>query len=86
MKYLYQEHCNTIESTLATLDSICYMTQEEIATIVFLGIKLEKPILIEGLGSVGKTVLAKAIAKFYKFPSIRLQCYEDLDEPKALYV
>lgn len=70
---------------MATLDSTCYMTQEEIATTVFLGIKLEKPILIEGLGSVGKIVFAKAISNFYKFPSIRLQCYEGLDEPKALY-
>ena len=86
MKYLFPDHCNTIEATLAALDSTGYIAQEEIATTVFLGIKLEKPILIEGLGSVGKTVLAKAIAKFYKFPSIRLQCYEDLDEPKALYV
>jgi MoxR-like ATPase len=85
MKYLYPEHCNTIEATLAALDSTGYIAQEEIATTVFLGIKLEKPILVEGLAGVGKTELAKAIAKFYKGPLIRLQCYEGLDESKALY-
>lgn len=85
MKYLYPDHCNTIEATLAALDSTGYIAQEEIATTVFLGIKLEKPILVEGFAGVGKTELAKAIAKFYKVPLIRLQCYEGLDESKALY-
>lgn len=85
MKYLYPEHCNTIESTLAALDATGYIAQEDIATTVFLGIKLEKPILVEGLAGVGKTELAKAISKLYKVPLIRLQCYEGLDESKALY-
>ena len=62
-----------------------YITSEEIATVTFLAQALSKPILAEGPAGVGKTELAKAWAKAIKRPLIRLQCYEGLDESKALY-
>ncbi|MGL4263540.1 MAG: AAA family ATPase, partial [Afipia sp.] len=57
----------------------------QIATAVFLAQRIEKPILVEGPAGVGKTELAKAIAASRNLSMIRLQCYEGLDEAKALY-
>lgn len=62
-----------------------YISTDEISTVMFLAEKLEKPILTEGPAGVGKTELAKAWAKANNRPLIRLQCYEGLDEGKALY-
>lgn len=62
-----------------------YISTDEISTVMFLAEKLEKPILTEGPAGVGKTELAKAWAKVTGRPLIRLQCYEGLDESKALY-
>lgn len=62
-----------------------YIATDEIATIVFLAEKLGKPLLTEGPAGVGKTELAKAIAAASGRELIRLQCYEGLDESKALY-
>lgn len=62
-----------------------YIASDEIATIVFLSQQLGKPVLTEGPAGVGKTELAKAIAGAMKRELIRLQCYEGLDETKALY-
>ena len=62
-----------------------YITSEEIATVTFLAQSLGKPILAEGPAGVGKTELAKAWAAAIERPLIRLQCYEGLDESKALY-
>jgi MoxR-like ATPase len=62
-----------------------YIATEEIATVVYLADKLQKPILVEGPAGVGKTELAKAWAGAVKRELIRLQCYEGLDETKALY-
>jgi MoxR-like ATPase len=62
-----------------------YIATDEIATVMFLAEKLCKPVLAEGPAGVGKTELAKAWAKISRKPLIRLQCYEGLDESKALY-
>ena len=62
-----------------------YLPSREIATAVFLADRLEKPILVEGPAGVGKTELARAFAVAAGRELIRLQCYEGLDESKALY-
>lgn len=62
-----------------------YIASDEIATIMYLSQELGKPLLTEGPAGVGKTELAKAIAGATKRELIRLQCYEGLDETKALY-
>jgi MoxR-like ATPase len=62
-----------------------YIADKSIATVVFLATRLNKPILVEGPAGVGKTELAKVVSASVKRPLIRLQCYEGLDESKALY-
>ncbi len=62
-----------------------YIASDEIATVIFLSQQLGKPVLAEGPAGVGKTELAKAIAGATNRELIRLQCYEGLDETKALY-
>jgi MoxR-like ATPase len=75
----------TIESVEAGLISAGYIPSRQIATALFLSLRLQKPILVEGPAGVGKTELAKAAAQFLELPLIRMQCYEGLDESKALY-
>ncbi len=67
------------------LRSSGYIADNAIATAVFLALRMEKPILIEGPPGVGKTGLAKALSSSLDFPLVRLQCYEGIDEGKALY-
>src|SRR5574341_377473 len=62
-----------------------YIATDEIATVIFLADKLGKPVLVEGPAGVGKTELGKAWASAVHRDLIRLQCYEGLDETKALY-
>jgi MoxR-like ATPase len=62
-----------------------YICDQKISTVVFLAEKLEKPVLVEGPAGVGKTELAKVVAAATGRNLIRLQCYEGLDEAKALY-
>ncbi|MBN1451391.1 MAG: MoxR family ATPase [Anaerolineales bacterium] len=73
---------DTVKSALSAQK---YIPSDEIATIVYLAQKLGKPLLTEGPAGVGKTELAKAIAGATGRELIRLQCYEGLDESKALY-
>ena len=67
------------------LEAVDYIPSAEIATIVYLAQEAEKPILVEGPAGVGKTELAKCVARCLDREMIRLQCYEGLDESKALY-
>jgi MoxR-like ATPase len=76
---------SSVEQVQKTLQAGGYVADEVISTAVFLAVKLEKPILIEGPPGVGKTALAKALSAILEFPLVRLQCYEGIDEAKALY-
>src|SRR5215213_738870 len=67
------------------LHDVAYLSDEGIAGVVFLADRLGKPILVEGPAGTGKTQLAKSIAEITGSRLIRLQCYEGLDESKALY-
>ncbi|HXA62725.1 MAG TPA: MoxR family ATPase [Streptosporangiaceae bacterium] len=71
-----------VRERLAAVD---YLADDAIATTVFLADALGKPLLVEGPAGVGKTELAKAVAKAANAELIRLQCYEGLDEARALY-
>ena len=79
----------TIAASVATLkdgfEEHRYICSDEIATAVFLAYQLRKPVLIEGPPGVGKTELAKTAAEMFSLPLVRLQCYEGLDESKAIY-
>ncbi len=66
-------------------DRAGYITDESTALTVFLSLELEKPLLIEGAPGVGKTEMGKVLAEILETELIRLQCYEGLDETKALY-
>lgn len=76
---------NSPQDVQAQLSEQSYVTSDEISTVVYLAQSLGKPILAEGPAGVGKTELAKVWAKASGRPLIRLQCYEGLDESKALY-
>ncbi len=75
----------TVEDVQKQLEAQGYICDRRIATVVFLAIQLEKPVLVEGPAGVGKTELAKVVAAATSRPLVRLQCYEGLDEAKALY-
>ncbi len=76
---------NQVADVAEALRGQKYLPTDEIATVMFLAEKLGKPLLAEGPAGVGKTELAKAWAGATARPLIRLQCYEGLDESKALY-
>lgn len=76
---------NDIPSIIEGLDRQGYVIDEELATIVFLLLKLRKPILVEGNPGIGKTELANMLARLLDTRLIRLQCYEGLDVNSAVY-
>ncbi|HNR87494.1 MAG TPA: MoxR family ATPase [Spirochaetota bacterium] len=75
----------SVDQAIASLEKEKYICSKEIATTVYLAMKMEKPILVEGPAGVGKTELGKVIASSLGMDLLRLQCYEGLDEAKALY-
>jgi len=75
----------SIDDVQQRLGAQGYICGKNIATVVYLASRLEKPVLVEGPAGVGKTELAKVVAAATGRPLIRLQCYEGLDEAKALY-
>tara|TARA_B100000427_G_C15429756_1_gene560210 strand:+ start:117 stop:1058 length:942 start_codon:yes stop_codon:yes gene_type:complete len=75
----------SVDSIKAEFESHNYICSDQIATAVYLAFHLKKPILIEGPPGVGKTELAKTASEMFDLSLIRLQCYEGLDESKAIY-
>src|ERR1043165_2648604 len=75
----------SVQQVREALRSVDYLSDEGIAGIVYLADRLGKPILVEGPAGTGKTQLAKSVAEMTGARLIRLQCYEGLDESKALY-
>ena len=74
-----------VDDVVRRLEGVGYLADSAIATIVLLADRLDKPLLVEGPAGVGKTQLAKAVAQSLALPLLRLQCYEGVDESKALY-
>jgi MoxR-like ATPase len=79
------ERFSSVEDVVKGLRKVDYLADANIAGVVYLADRLEKPVMVEGPAGVGKTELAKAIAEVTGARLIRLQCYEGLDESKALY-
>jgi MoxR-like ATPase len=76
---------DSVDAISVGLADIGYIASRRIATALFLALRLNKPILVEGVAGVGKTELALSAARLLGLPLIRLQCYEGLDETRALY-
>jgi MoxR-like ATPase len=76
---------SSVQSVREGLQSVDYLADEGIAGVVYLAKRLGKPVLVEGPAGTGKTQLAKSVAELSGARLIRLQCYEGLDESKALY-
>src|SRR5258707_5667781 len=76
---------HSVSDVESGLRAVGYLPGASTALVSYLATKLGKPILVEGPAGVGKTELAKALARFLERKLIRLQCYEGLDEAKALY-
>ncbi len=76
---------SSIDDTLAMLAGADYVAERSLATVVFLGLRLGRPILLEGEAGVGKTEIAKVLAASLGRKLIRLQCYEGLDVASAVY-
>ena len=75
----------TIDETQAVLDGAGYVAGRGLATVVFLALRLGRPLFLEGEAGVGKTEIAKALAQALGRRLIRLQCYEGLDASSAVY-
>jgi MoxR-like ATPase len=76
---------DSVKDVAEGLRAVGYLPGESTALVAFLATKLGKPVLVEGPAGVGKTELAKSLARYLDRELVRLQCYEGLDEAKALY-
>ena len=76
---------SSVGALIEGLASVGYIASRRIATALYMAVNLQKPILVEGSAGVGKTELALSTARLLAHPLIRMQCYEGLDESKALY-
>src|SRR3954465_10937686 len=76
---------DTVDDVRTRLKAADYLSDEGIAGVISLADRLQKPVLVEGPAGTGKTQLAKSVAEMSGARLIRLQCYEGLDESKALY-
>ena len=85
MKNDHADKLTSIEDIIEGLGEVSYIASRQIATAILIARNLEKPVLVEGSAGVGKTELALATAEHLSIPLIRMQCYEGLDESKALY-
>ena len=92
-----QPRANSATTTLGDMEEVSaqeltdrlaatgYLTDQELATVTFLALRMRRPLLLEGEPGTGKTALAEAIAEALDLPLIRLQCYEGIDATQALY-
>lgn len=76
---------SSVEGWVDALEAVGYFADRRLVTAVHLAVKLERPLLLEGAPGVGKTELAKAIARVLSRDMVRLQCYDGLDQRDALY-
>jgi len=76
---------DSVQEVGSRLAATGYLPDDALATVVFLALKMERPLLLEGEPGTGKTALAEALALALDLPLIRLQCYEGIDATQALY-
>ena len=75
----------SIDETLTLLESAGYVADRSLATVLHLSLRMKRPLFLEGEAGVGKTEIAKVLSETLGRDLIRLQCYEGLDESKAIY-
>jgi MoxR-like ATPase len=78
-------HPSSPADVAARLSDTGYLCDDDLATVTFLGLSMQRPLLLEGEPGTGKTALAEAIAEALGLPLVRLQCYEGIDASQALY-
>ena len=76
---------DSIDALIEALAAVGYQAERRLATAVFLSLRLQRPLLLEGEPGVGKTELAKALSRVLSRPLIRLQCYDGMEQREALY-